>query len=181
MTTKKLGVLSAVALVAALLLPLPAGAAAEERAARWAPAATATITPGVQMFTRGAQCTGNFVFRDAARRTYVGYAAHCAGRGEATDTNGCNTRSVEIGTPVRFARGATAATGGDTVGRGRLAYSSWRTMRARGESRGPVCAANDFALVRVGARHVRKVNPSVPFWGGPTGLSEGAAAGTQVF
>jgi hypothetical protein len=181
MTTKKLGVLSAAALVAALLLPVPAGTAAGERSARWAPADTATITPGVQMFTQGAQCTGNFVFRDRAGRTYVGYAAHCAGRGEATDTNGCNTRSVPLGTSVRFARGATVADGGDTVGRGTLAYSSWRAMRARGESRDNVCAANDFALVRVRARDVRKVNPSVPFWGGPTGLSDGAAEGTQVF
>ena len=181
MTTKKLGFLSAVALVAALLMPLPAGTAAGERPARWAPAETARITPGVQMFTRGAQCTGNFVFRDGAGRTYVGYAAHCAGRGEATDTNGCNTRSVPLGTSVRFARDATVATAGDTVGRGSLAYSSWRTMRARGESRGNVCAANDFALVRVRADDVRKVNPSVPFWGGPTGLADGAAAGTQVF
>ncbi len=181
MTTKKLGLLSAVVLVAALLLPLPAGTAAGERPARWAPAETAQITPGVQMFTQGAQCTGNFVFRDGAGRTYVGYAAHCAGRGEATDTNGCNTRSVALGTPVRFARGATVATGGDTVGRGTLAYTSWRTMRARGESRDHVCAANDFALVRVRADDVGKVNPSVPFWGGPTGLSDGAAQGSQVF
>ena len=34
-------------------------------------------------------------------------------------------------------------------------------MRARGESRNAVCAANDFPLVWVGA-HVRKVNPCVP-------------------
>ena len=71
------------------------------------------------MFTQGAQCTGNFVFRDGAGRTYVGYAAHCAGRGEATDTNGCNTRSVA----ARHAASASPAappspTGGDTVGRG---------------------------------------------------------------
>ena len=184
MRTKTLGVLSAVALVAAVLLPSSVGTAAGERPARWAPAASAAssgITPGVQMFTRGAQCTGNFVFRDGAGRTYVGYAAHCAGRGAATDTNGCDTRSVPLGTAVRFARGATVATGGDTVGRGTLAYSSWRTMIARGESRANVCAANDFALVRVGRDHVRKVNPSVPFWGGPTGLSGGAAAGSRVF
>jgi hypothetical protein len=178
-----LGILSALALT---LSPAAAGAAATAPTAAtgpaaWAPAGSAAITPGVQMFTRGAQCTGNFVFRDGAGRTYVGYAAHCAGRGAATDTDGCRTRSVPLGTGVRFARGATAATSGDTVGRGRLAYSSWRTMRARGESRRAVCAANDFALVRVGAHHVRKVNPSVPFWGGPTGLSGGAPAGSQVF
>src|SRR5688572_30180577 len=55
----------------------------------WAPADTASIHPGVQMYTEGAQCTGNFVFTDGAANVYVGYAAHCAGLGEATDTNGC--------------------------------------------------------------------------------------------
>ncbi len=44
------------------------------------------------------------------------------------------------------------------------------------------CAANDLALVRVNAKDARKVNPSVPLWGGPVGLStKGAAQGTQVY
>ena len=42
------------------------------------------------MYTDGAQCTANFVYTDGAGNVYVGYAAHCAGKGEATDTNGCN-------------------------------------------------------------------------------------------
>ena len=179
MRTKTLGLLSAIALV--LLTAAPPSAAALQPRSDWAPAARAAITPGVQMFTRGGQCTGNFVFSDGAGRTYVGYAAHCAGRGAATDTNGCRTPSLPLGTPVRFARGATVVDPGTTVGRGTLAYSSWRTMRARGERRDNVCAANDFALVRVRARHVDKVNPSVPFWGGPTGVGGVAEAGTQVY
>ncbi len=184
MKTMALGVLTALVVALASATAPPSGAIAVTDAPRttaWAPVGSATITPGVQMFTKGAQCTGNFVFRDGAGRTYVGYAAHCAGKGAATDTNGCHTRSVPLGTTVRFARGATVATGGDTVGRGALAYSSWRTMRAHGETRGPVCAANDFALVRVRAGDVRKVNPSVPFWGGPTGLSDSAPAGSEVY
>jgi len=179
-----LGILAALVLSFGPAAPsgaLPAPGSDAEPVAAWAPAGRATITPGVQMFTKGAQCTGNFVFRDRAHRTYVGYAAHCAGRGTATDTNGCRTRSVPLGTKVRFARGATLATGGRTVGRGRLAYSSWRTMRARGESRRAVCATNDFALVRVGRAHVRKVNPSVPFWGGPTGLAAAPTVTRRVF
>src|SRR3712207_8612355 len=32
------------------------------------------------------------------------------------------------------------------------------------------CAYNDFALVQVDAADVGKVNPSIPFWGGPTGI-----------
>ena len=121
------------------------------------------------------------MFRDGAGRTYVGYAAHCAGLGEATDTNGCQARSVPLGTTVRFAEGATLATGGTTLGRGTLAYSSWRTMRAIGTSDNNTCAANDFALVRVGKAHVGKVNPTVPFFGGPTSLGTGAQTGSQVY
>ncbi len=111
---------------------------------------------------------------------YVGYAAHCAGKGEATDTDGCSTSSHPLGTRVRFAEGGTVADGGTTVGHGRLAYSSWRAMRLHGASRN-ACAANDFALVRLNAADERKVNPSVPFFGGPVGVSSnGAPQGTQV-
>jgi hypothetical protein len=143
--------------------------------------AAGTITPGVQMFTKGAQCTANFVFADAAGRRYVGYAAHCAGRGEATDTDGCSTSSQPLGTRVRFAEGATVVDGGTTLGHGRLAYSSWRTMRAIGTSNRGACAANDFALVRVAKADVGEVDPAVPFWGGPTGLAGRLPEGTQVY
>ena len=172
-----------VALVAAVTIVLPllwTCLVPPADARRWAPADRATIAPGVQMFTQGAQCTGNFVFADAKSAVYVGYAAHCAGRGTATDTNGCTTRSHPLGTRVRFARGATAVTAGDTVGWGRLVYSSWRAMRRAGTRNPSLCAANDFALVRVGRGHVRKVNPSVPFWGGPTGVAPSPDAGSLV-
>ena len=178
---------SATLLLLATLLASPATQAQASQAganlpARWAPAGKAKIRPGVQMFTKGAQCTGNFVFADRAGRAYVGYASHCAGKGAATDTNGCKTRSHPLGTRVRFAKGATLATNGTTVGHGTLAYSSWIKMRQRNMKRGPACAANDFALVRVGRSDRRKVNPSVPFWGGPTGLArKGALAGSRVY
>lgn len=71
----------------------------------WAPAGQATIHPGVQMFTNGAQCTANFVFTRGSD-VYLGYAAHCAGTGEATDTNGCDAGTLPIGTPVEI-QGAT--------------------------------------------------------------------------
>lgn len=166
-----------------LLVPaqLPVAADAAVRPTGWAPAARATITPGVQMFTRGAQCTANFVFTDARDRVHLGYAAHCAGTGGATDVNGCENGSVPLGTRVRFAEGATAATPGTTVGRGRLVYSSWRTMRRRGITREDICTGNDFALVRVGRAHRDTVNPTVPRWGGPTGVTGPPAVGDQVF
>jgi len=174
-----------VTLLGSLAVPAAQGATGSTRDARvslWAPAASAKIHPGVQMFTKGAQCTGNFVFTDGNGRVYVGYAAHCAGKGEATDTDGCTTASHPVGTPVRFAQGATAVTAGSTVGHGTLVYSSWLTMRSRPSTDLDACAANDFALVRVDADDERKVNPSVPFWGGPVGLSTaGAPQGTTVY
>ena len=68
------------------------------------------------------------------------------------------------------------------VGHGTLVYSSWLTMRTRPSTDLDACAANDFALVRVDADDERKVNPSVPFWGGPVGLSTaGAPQGSTVY
>jgi hypothetical protein len=176
-TARSLTVLIALLTGAALLL-VPTSA---QGARGWAPADTAELHPGVQAYTRGAQCTTNFVFADAAGHAYLGYAAHCAGKGEATDTNGCSTSSHPLGTRVRFADGGTVASGGTTLGHGRLAYSSWLAMSKHPASPA-ACAANDLALVRVKARDAGKVNPSVPVWGGPVGLStKGAAQGTQVY
>ena len=56
---------------------------------------------------QGAQCTANFVFTDTAGNIYVGYAAHCAGLGAATDTNGCLAESLPLGTPVTFNKGGS--------------------------------------------------------------------------
>ena len=44
------------------------------------------------------------------------------------------------------------------------------------------CAYNDFALVKVSDADKGKVNPSIPFWGGPTGIdTDGTAAGDRVW
>ena len=155
-------VLSALVLVAALL---PSTASA------WAPASSATITPGVQTNTGGGQCTANFIFT-AASGTYIGQAAHCAGTGLATETDGCDAGSLPLGTPVEV-EGASRP--------GTLAYSSWITMQAAGETNPDACAYNDFALVRLDPADVGKVNPSVPAFGGPTGLGGPTATGATVF
>ncbi len=166
----------------ALLGAAAVTASPAQAAPTWAPAATAKIHPGVQMYTEGAQCTGNFVFTDAADNVYVGYAAHCAGLGEATDTNGCLNESVPLGTKVTFNEGGSLISDGTQVGSGTLVYSSWRTMRALGTTDANTCAYNDFALVKVDAADTGKVNPSIPFWGGPTGIdTDGTAAGDRVW
>lgn len=172
--------LACLATVALAILAL--GASPADAGGRWAPAATAAIHPGTMMYTDGAQCTANFVYTDAAGAVYVGYAAHCAGTGSATDTDGCQAASLPLGTTVTFREGGSVADEGTQVGSGRLVYSSWLTMQRLGTKAANTCAYNDLALVKVAAADVAKVNPSVPFWGGPTGLdTDGTAAGDQVF
>jgi hypothetical protein len=134
------------------------------------------------MYTAGAQCTANFVYTDSRGHVYVGYAAHCAGTGEATDTDGCQTRSLPLGTPASFTSGGSLLGDGTKLGSGRLAYSSWLTMQKLGTKSAVACAYNDLALVRVSRRDVGKVNPSVPHFGGPTGIdTDGTAAGDPVY
>lgn len=140
-------------------------------ASTWTSESIATIKPGVQMLTKGAQCTANFVFKDKAGGVYVGYAAHCAGLGSSSDTNGCTTKSLPLGTSVQFVTGGNLFSTGTTVGTGKLAYSSWRTMQRYHVTSTNRCAYNDFALVRVDAASVRKVNPTVPVWGGPSAIA----------
>lgn len=134
------------------------------------------VRPGVQTVTEGSgQCTANFVFSDGAN-TYLGQAAHCASTGEATDTDGCLADSLPLGTKVEI---EDASAPGSFPVVGTLAYSSWLTMQAKGESDADTCAYNDFALIKLPAGTT--VNPSVPFWGGPTGLGTTTAALDKVY
>jgi len=152
------------ALALALLALAPASASA------WAPAGQATIHPGVMTFTEGAQCTSNFVFTQGAD-VFIGQAAHCSGTGGATETNGCDSGSLPLGTPVEI-DGASRP--------GTMVYNSWLAMQARGETNANACDYNDFALVRIDPADVDEVNPSVPGFGGPTGVGE-AANGSTVY
>ncbi len=148
---------------------------------RWAAAEEATIHPGVTMVTEGAGCTSNFVFEEwkelpdgtTVRHVYLGYAAHCAGLGSNTDTNGCVTGSQALGTKVDI-DGASR--------QGTLAYSSWHTMVARGANTDTDhCRYNDFALVRLHPADHGRVNPSLPHFGGPTALGSATATGDRVY
>ncbi len=139
----------------------------------WAPASEAAIRPGLQTVTDGGQCTANFVFTDAAGAVYLGQAAHCSGTGGATETNGCDSESLPLGTPVTV-KGASKP--------GRLAYNSWLTMQAKGETDENACEFNDFALVEIHPHDVAEVNPSVPFFGGPVDVARTAATlGRSVY
>ncbi|MGA8217207.1 MAG: serine protease, partial [Solirubrobacterales bacterium] len=140
-------------------------------ASAWAPASSATIHPGVQVFTEGAQCTSNFVFQDASD-VYLGQAAHCSGTGSSTDTNGCTSGSLPIGTPVDVTGASHPGT---------LVYNSWLTMQSNGETDADTCAFNDLALIKLDPADVGSVNPSVPAFGGPTGLGTWGGTGSTVY
>lgn len=167
------GLVSNSLLLATLLLAAlgSIGASGAETTSDWADADEATITPGVQMVTEGGQCTANFVFTDGSE-IYLGYAAHCAGTGGSTSTNGCDAGTRPTGTEVDI-EGASEP--------GTLAYSSWETMQHRGESDTTTCQYNDFALVAVHPDDHDAVNPSIPFWGGPNALGASTAAGEKVY
>jgi hypothetical protein len=155
----------------ALILALIALAVGPSLASAWAPAATAPIHPGVMTNTDGSgQCTSNFIF-SRGNDTYIGQAAHCSSTGAATDTDGCTSQSLPLGTRVEI-DGASV--------KGTLAYNSWLTMQANGGADEETCAYNDLALVRIDPTDVAKVNPSIPDFGGPTGVGT-AAAGQQVY
>lgn len=161
--TKRIPLPILIAVATLALLPATAGA--------WAPAASAPIHPGVMTNTEGSgQCTANFIYTDGTD-TYIGQAAHCSSTGAATATNGCTSASLPLGTKVDVDGAAV---------RGTLAYNSWLTMRSNGEGDGETCAYNDLALVKLDLADVGKVNPSIPIFGGPTGVGT-AAAGEQIY
>lgn len=163
MNPSKLALAAVLATAAALLAPGTASA--------WAPAATAPVHPGVQTFTEGAQCTSNFIFQDDAG-VYLGQAAHCSGTGGQTETDGCTSGSLPLGTAVEVTGASKPAT---------LVYNSWLTMQARGESDPDTCAYNDLALIKLDPADVSMVNPSVPGFGGPTGVGSVGGLGSTVY
>jgi hypothetical protein len=145
---------------------------ARPAALTWAPASTATVHPGVETFTDGSQCTANFVFTDGTN-VYIGQAAHCAGTGGDTDTNGCTSPTLPVGTAVTISGASKPGT---------LVYSSWATMQADHETDANTCAYNDLALVKIDPSDVGNVNPTIPVWGGPQGVSSGGTTlGERVF
>lgn len=128
----------------------------------WAPASTATIHPGVATTSGSGGCTSNFIFTDGTD-VFIGHAAHCTTLGGESDVNGCTTPSRPIGSLVTVQGATKAAT---------MVYNSWLAMQAAGETDPVACMHNDFALLKLDAADYERVNPSVPFWGGPTGVGE---------
>jgi hypothetical protein len=157
-------------------------------ASAWAPEGSATIHPGAMAFTNApsflagaSQCTANFVYTDASGGVYLGQAAHCSSTGSSTETGGCTTHSLPLGTPIYSGEIVNGGVQNGTL-IGTLAYNSWLTMQGKGETDPNTCAFNDLALIKIAASQVANVNPTVPFWGGPDGLAPAASKqGDRVF
>src|SRR4051795_3909471 len=159
-------------LIAGLIVAASLVGASSASAQTWAPAATAAVHPGVMTYTDGAQCTANFVYTDASGAVYIGQAAHCSGTGGQTDTDGCTTQSLPVGTPVEVTGASKPGT---------LVYNSWLTMQAAGETDPDTCAYNDIGLIKLDPADYGKVNPTVPTLGGPTALGDTTATGDTVY
>lgn len=133
----------------------------------------ARVHPGVLLIADHKGCTANFVFTDVAGNYYLGEAAHCTSRGEIDDFNGCTDDVLPLGTQVDV-DGAEVS--------GKLAYNSWAAMQAAGEKDKATCLNNDFALIRLPAAATAQLNPSMPHFGGPTGLdTDGSTGGDLVY
>ena len=153
-----------------LVAGIPWTAAAE---GRWASVEDAEIRPGVRtMVDGGGQCTTNFIYTDdSGERVFIGVSAHCVAKEEGE--RGCETESRELGTEVAI-EGASEP--------GQLAYSSWEAMSRTNEQDETVCQFNDFALIEIDETDHDRVNPTVPFYGGPEGMNtHGTEVYTQVF
>lgn len=152
---------------------LVSAAPLQKRQPTWADASAATVHPGVNTDTNGGSCTSNFVFYDSSNNVYIGQAAHCSGTGEATSTDGCQSGSLPEGTKINV-DGASQP--------GTMVYNSWIRMQQKGERDANTCAYNDFALIKLDPADYAKVNPSIPKFGGPSGIrTSDVATGEPIF
>jgi hypothetical protein len=164
-TLAAIGLVTGTTVVAAVAAP---AAYADD----FGPAGSSPIHPGVMATSPQGQCTVNFVFT-AGDKVLLGQAAHCTGTGSDSETNGCTSKSAPLGTEVKVQGASHPA---------KLVYNSWLTMQDRGEKDKNTCAYNDFALLEVDSSDVHNVNPSVPVFGGPTGLrTSGLSNGAKVY
>ena len=61
-----------------------------------------------------------------------------------------------------------------------MVYNSWIRMQQLKERSTSTCEYNDLALIKVDPADAGTVNPSIPFWGGPTGLTATVANRSKV-
>lgn len=154
------------------------------------------IRPGSQMFIEfpdgsTAGCTANFVWRDGAGDLYIGAAGHCFLPSDAAASESAATRQekendedfdtsklggVSVCADCTFG-GLTglAVVEGPVFELGDVVYAR---QEKPDEEDGP---GHDFGLVRIPTDKEQYVDPSMPQWGGPNGVSPDAlAAGAPI-
>lgn len=119
----------------------------------WASLESATIRPGVDIFTPTGVCPSNFLFiRPDNTSVFLGTTAYCV-------------RELPIG-------GLVAVGAPEHIGV--LVYSSWITMQEKGETDPSALEYNDFAVIRIDDSSRHEVNPTLLHYGGPVGPAEEA-------
>ena len=150
------------------------------------------IRPGSQMFIEypdgtTAGCTANFVWRDSIGDLYIGAAGHCflpgdrnasenARRDAESDEDVYDVSRLDVSVCDDCTVGGTTGLTftGTTIALGDVAYA--RQNLPDGSEVG-----HDFGLVRIPSSAEDAVDPSLPQFGGPSGVSEGAVpAGLPV-
>jgi hypothetical protein len=150
------------------------------------------IRPGSQMFITfpdgtTAGCTANFIWRDGGGDLYIGAAGHCflpsdknasanAQRAAESDDDVYDVGQLDVSVCADCTVGGTTGLTftGTTIGLGDVAYA--RQNLPDGSEVG-----HDFGLVRIPSGAEDAVDPSLPQFGGPSGVSAGAVpAGLPV-
>ena len=150
------------------------------------------IRPGSQMFIEypdgaTAGCTANFIWRDSVGDLYIGAAGHCflpsdrnasknARRDGESDEDVYDVSQLDVSVCDDCTVGGTTGLifTGTTIALGDVAYA--RQNLPDGSEVG-----HDFGLVRIPPSAEDAVDPSLPQFGGPSGVSEGAVpAGLPV-
>jgi hypothetical protein len=146
------------------------------------PAAAGGIGPGSKLIidlpSGTFLCTAGFVFNGADGTRYLGAAGHCFLPENKTATHGTGADYDAQGTTVRVCVAACVFGGvsgdvfsGTLVQLGPVAYAR--------QELGDDEIGYDFGVVRIPSSLAAQVRPSMPVWGGPTGVQD-VAAGSLV-
>lgn len=113
-------------------------------------------------------CTANFVWTDGAQQ-YLGSAGHCFLPDGATSTHGPDSDFNPAGVSVRVCV-ANCLAGGLLGGVIQGTYVNLGSVVYARQHVGGVGIGNDFGLAEIPAALAAQVRPSMPVWGGPTGV-----------
>jgi hypothetical protein len=163
---RRRAVLATLAMLAVVSGGVAGASSAAPAAPRWAPAASATIHPGVPLTIAQTTCMAGFVLTDGVR-VFLSVPASCSGVSAGQAADGCRAAQMPLGIPVTI---------GGARYPGHLVYSSWASMQSTGFTGLDGCLHDNLSLVEVDRRDIARTNPSVPVSGGPKGAARTAPA-----